>query len=33
VRRAQRKEKVDQTAAALLLQSYLESLTLRPPDM
>jgi len=33
VRRAQRKEKVDQTAAALLLQSYLESLTLRPPNV
>jgi putative Holliday junction resolvase len=27
VRRAQRKEKVDKTAAALLLQSYLDSLT------
>jgi putative pre-16S rRNA nuclease len=32
VRRARRKEKVDQTAAALLLQSYLESLALRQPD-
>lgn len=29
VRRAKRKEKVDQTAAAILLQSYLDSLTLR----
>jgi len=27
VRRAQRKEKVDKTAAALLLQSYLDSLS------
>ena len=29
VRRNKRKEKVDQTAAAILLQSYLDSLTLR----
>ena len=28
VRRSKRKEKVDQTAAAILLQSYLDSLTL-----
>ena len=28
VRRDQRKEKVDQTAAAILLQSYLDSRTL-----
>jgi putative Holliday junction resolvase len=27
VRREQRKEKVDKTAAAILLQSYLDSLT------
>src|SRR4249919_1562860 len=32
VRRAQRKEKVDQTAAAILLQSYLDSVVLRQRD-
>ena len=32
VRRARRKEKVDQTAAAILLQSYLDSLALRQGD-
>ncbi|HYG24975.1 MAG TPA: Holliday junction resolvase RuvX [Verrucomicrobiae bacterium] len=30
VRREQRREKVDKTAAAILLQSYLDSLHLRP---
>jgi putative Holliday junction resolvase len=32
VRRARRKEKVDQTAAAILLQSYLDSLVMRERD-